>query len=36
MPDNKRNAADAYQGSSYFSYDGKLLVKLRAEHEWVA
>jgi hypothetical protein len=33
MPEDKRNSKDAYQGPSYFSYDGTLLVKLRAEYE---
>ena len=33
MPDNKRNKKDAYQGPSYFSFNGKLLVDLRAKYE---
>lgn len=33
MPEEKRNTSGAYQGPSYFSYDGKLLAKLRAEYE---
>lgn len=33
MPDEKRNKKDAYQGPAYFSYEGKLLVRLRAEQE---
>lgn len=33
MPEEKRNSKDAYQGPAYFSYDGKLLVRLRAEYE---
>lgn len=33
MPDEKRNKKDAYQGPAYFSYNGKLLVRLRAEIE---
>ncbi len=33
MPDNKRNKKDAYQGPHYFSYEGKLLVTLRAKYE---
>lgn len=33
MPKEKRNSKDAYQGPAYFSYDGKLLVRLRAELE---
>ena len=31
MPDNMRNAAEAYQGPKYFSYNGKSLVDLRNE-----
>ncbi len=33
MPDNKRNKKDAYQGPHYFSYEGRLLVTLRAKYE---
>lgn len=33
MPTNKRNRKDAYQGPHYFSYEGKLLVTLRAKYE---
>jgi len=33
MPENKRNKAEAYQGPQYFSYEGKLLVDLRAIYE---
>ena len=33
MPANKRNKKDAYQGPHYFSYEGKLLVTLRAKYE---
>jgi hypothetical protein len=33
MPEEKRNTTGAYQGPAYFSYDGKLLVRLRAEME---
>lgn len=33
MPDEKRNTTGAYQGPAYFSYKGKLLVRLRAEME---
>lgn len=33
MPDEKRNAKDAYQGPAYFSYNNKLLVRIRAEKE---
>lgn len=33
MPDEKRNKKDAYQGPAYFSYDKKLLVRLRSEQE---
>ena len=31
MPDDMRNAAEAYQGPKYFSYNGKSLVDLRNE-----
>ena len=33
MPDDKRNASDAYQGPKYFSHNGKLLTELRNEME---
>jgi len=33
MPDDKRNASDAYQGPKYFSHNGKLLTELRDEME---
>lgn len=33
MPENKRNAKEAYQGPMYFSHNGRLLVKMREEHE---
>lgn len=33
MPANKRNKKDTYQGPHYFSYEGKLLVSLRAKYE---
>ena len=33
MPENKRNKSGAYQGPMYFSYNGKLLSRLRAEYE---
>ena len=33
MPDEKRNAADAYQGPKYFSHNGKVLSDLRDEME---
>lgn len=33
MPENKRNTSGAYQGSKYFSYNGKVLDDLRSEIE---
>lgn len=33
MPDEKRNAADTYQGPKYFSHNGKVLSDLRDEME---
>lgn len=33
MPDERRNKKDAYQGPAYFSYNNKLLVRLRSEQE---
>lgn len=33
MPANKRNKYDAYQGPHYFSYEGKLLLTIRAKYE---
>lgn len=33
MPDDKRNAADAYQGPAYFTHEGKVLAKMRDEME---
>ena len=33
MPEDKRNASGAYQGSKYFSYKGKVLEEMRMEME---
>lgn len=33
MPEDKRNASNAYQGAKFFSYNGKILDDLRAEIE---
>ena len=33
MPANKRNTSNAYQGSKFFSYKGKILDDLRKEAE---
>ena len=33
MPEDKRNASGAYQGSKYFSYQGKVLEEMRMEME---
>lgn len=33
MPEDKRNASGAYQGSKYFSFKGKVLEDLRVENE---
>ena len=33
MPEDRRNASGAYQGSKYFSYEGKVLEDLRMEKE---
>ena len=33
LPDNMRNASDAYQGPKYFSYGGKTLLEIRLERE---
>jgi hypothetical protein len=33
LPNNMRNNSEAYQGSKYFSYQGKTLVELRLEKE---
>ena len=33
MPEDKRNASGAYQGSKYFSFKGKVLEELRMEME---
>ena len=33
LPDNMRNASDAYQGPKYFSYEGKTLWEIRLERE---
>jgi len=33
LPDNMRNASDAYQGPKYFSYEGKSLWEIRLEKE---
>ena len=33
LPDEMRNASDAYQGPKYFSYKGKALDDLRKEQE---
>jgi hypothetical protein len=33
MPDDMRNSSGAYQGSKYFSYNGKILEDLRKENE---
>ena len=33
MPDEKKNSSNAYQGSKYFSYNGKILDDLRKELE---
>ncbi len=33
MPDEKRNTSNAYQGSKYFSYKGRVLDELRNEAE---
>lgn len=33
MPPDKRNASGAYQGSKYFSFEGKILEDLRKERE---
>ena len=33
LPDDRRNLSNAYQGSKYFSYNGKVLEDLRREKE---
>ena len=33
MPEDKRNASGAYQGSKYFSFKGKVLEEMRMEME---
>ena len=33
MPEDKRNASGAYQGSKYFSFNGKVLEEMRMEME---
>ena len=33
MPDERKNSSNAYQGSKYFSYNGKILDDLRKELE---
>ncbi len=33
MPEDKRNASGAYQGSKYFSFKGKVLEEMRVEKE---
>lgn len=33
MPENKRNTSGAYQGSKYFTYQGKVLDEIRTETE---
>lgn len=33
MPPDKRNTSGAYQGSMYFSFEGKILEDLRKERE---
>ena len=33
MPPDKRNTSGAYQGSKYFSFEGKILEELRKERE---
>ena len=33
MPEDKRTSSGAYQGSKYFSYNGKILDEIRSEME---
>ena len=33
MPEDRRNASGAYQGSKYFSFKGKVLEEMRMEME---
>lgn len=33
MPPDNRNTSEAYQGSKYFSFEGKILEDLRKERE---